>query len=117
MSAQSGQNWSKRSCQHYGQGEGILSEAELKKHQKELGKEWHITCFENKTVLHKRFHFKRYPDILTFVTSVGKVAEEQDHHPDMLVKWGQCDLYFQTHSAGGITLNDIICAHLIEKIA
>lgn len=117
MSSQSEQHWSKRACQHYAQGEGVLSDDELKHYQQELGNEWNITRFEKKTVLHRQFLFKRYQEVLAFVASVGKIAEEQNHHPDMLVKWGQCDLYFQTHSAGGITLNDLICAHLIEKIA
>jgi len=110
-------HWSEKECQHYAEGQGILTLDERQKYLQQLDSEWAITTIKQKDILAKQFKFKHYKDVLAFVARVGEIAEKQDHHPDMLVKWGECDVYFRTHSAKGITLNDVICAYLINKIA
>jgi len=110
-------HWSEKKCLHYAQGQGILTLDERQNYLRELDSEWEITTTSKKDILVRKFKFKQYKDVLAFVARVGNVAEKQDHHPDMLVKWGECDVYFHTHSAKGITLNDVICAYLIDKIA
>lgn len=116
MQNQTKGHWSQQTCQHYAKGKGILSNGEQQRYLLELDDGWEITRFENQMVLSKMFSFKRYNDILSFVAKTGKIAEEQNHHPEMVVKWGVCSVNFQTHSAGGITLNDFICAYLLDKI-
>lgn len=111
------QHWFEQQCQHYAKGQGILSNDELQTYLKELGNDWKKATIKNKHVLQKTFQFERYQDVLAFVACVGEIAENHNHHPDMLVKWGECTITFCTHSAGGITLNDLICARFINKIA
>lgn len=60
--------------------------------------------------IEKEFHFKSYLTGLDFACSVGKVAEEQDHHPDILVKWRRVKLTLSTHSVKGLSENDFIMA-------
>ncbi len=60
--------------------------------------------------LEKEFHFKSYLDGLDFAYSVGKIAEEQDHHPDILIKWRRVRLTLSTHSVKGLSENDFIVA-------
>jgi 4a-hydroxytetrahydrobiopterin dehydratase len=60
--------------------------------------------------IEKEFRFKSYLDGLEFAYSVGKIAEEQDHHPDILVKWRRVKLTLSTHSVKGLSQNDFIVA-------
>jgi 4a-hydroxytetrahydrobiopterin dehydratase len=60
--------------------------------------------------IEKEFHFKSYLDGLEFAYSVGKIAEEQDHHPDILIKWRRVRLTLSTHSVKGLSENDFIVA-------
>ena len=38
------------------------------------------------------------------------IAHAQDHHPELLVGFNACTVSYSTHSRGGLTLNDCICA-------
>ncbi len=60
--------------------------------------------------IEKEFRFKSYLDGLDFAYSVGKIAEEQDHHPDILIKWRRVKLTLSTHSVKGLSENDFIVA-------
>ncbi len=60
--------------------------------------------------IEKEFHFKSYLNGLDFAYSVGKIAEEQDHHPDILIKWRRVKLTLSTHSIKGLSRNDFIVA-------
>ena len=44
----------------------------------------------------------------------ARIAEEQNHHPDIECGWGYARLFFYTHSARALTRNDFICAAKIE---
>ena len=44
------------------------------------------------------------------------VADAEDHHPHLAVDYGRCLVRFNTHSAGGITRNDFICAAKIDAL-
>src|SRR6266852_3434836 len=60
--------------------------------------------------IEKEFHFKSYLGGLDFAYSIGKIAEEQDHHPDILIKWRRVKLTLSTHSVKGLSENDFIVA-------
>jgi 4a-hydroxytetrahydrobiopterin dehydratase len=64
--------------------------------------------------IEKEFSFKSYLDGLNFAYSVGKIAEEQDHHPDILIKWRRVKLTLSTHSVKGLSENDFIVAARAE---
>jgi 4a-hydroxytetrahydrobiopterin dehydratase len=66
--------------------------------------------------LRKSFAFPSYPDTIAFVNAVAWIAQREDHHPDLIVGYGRCDVTWSTHSAGGVTLNDVICAAKIERL-
>lgn len=60
--------------------------------------------------IEKEYTFDSYLRGLDFAYSVGKVAEEQDHHPDILIKWRRVKLILSTHSVKGLSENDFIVA-------
>ena len=71
--------------------------------------------YENDSIT-KQFQFKDFIEALSFVNTVGLVAEKMDHHPDILMfAWNKVKISISTHSAGGVTENDFELAQKIEE--
>ena len=67
-------------------------------------------------VLQREFSFADYTATIAFVNAVAALAEREDHHPDLLVTWGRCTVRWHTHSVGGLSLNDFICAAHVDAL-
>jgi len=61
-------------------------------------------------VLTRCFRFKNYYETIAFVNASAWVSHQQDHHPDLEVCYNRCTVHFTTHSIGGLSQNDFICA-------
>jgi 4a-hydroxytetrahydrobiopterin dehydratase len=79
---------------------------ELKRHM-DLIEEW--TLEEDKQ-LKKSFKFKNFKEALHFVNEIGKVAEEEGHHPDIELGWGKVVIKLMTHKIHGLSEADFILA-------
>ena len=66
--------------------------------------------------LEKTFRFKDFYQTMAFVNAVAYIANQQDHHPDLEVTYSRCRVVWSTHSAGGLTRNDFICAARIDAL-
>lgn len=66
--------------------------------------------------LQKTYRFPDYYRTIAFVNAVAWIANQQDHHPDLDVRYNRCGVTFSTHDAGGITLNDLICAARVDSL-
>ena len=66
--------------------------------------------------IEKRFDFPDYHRTIAFVNAVAWIAHREDHHPDLLVSYGHCTARFNTHSVGGISINDFICAAKLDAL-
>lgn len=64
----------------------------------------------------KTFSFKNYHQTMAFVNASAWVSHSEDHHPDMRVHFNKCVVAYSTHDAGGITLNDFICAAKLDAL-
>ena len=64
----------------------------------------------------KAFEFDEFMSGIGFVEKVAEVAERQEHHPDIHVRYTTVTLSIQTHSEGGVTRWDLDLAEAIEKI-
>jgi 4a-hydroxytetrahydrobiopterin dehydratase len=62
----------------------------------------------------KIFPFKNYHETMAFVNMVAWIAHREDHHPDMTVGYNKCRVEYSTHSVGGLSENDFICAAKVE---
>ena len=67
-------------------------------------------------VIAKSWSFKNYHETMAFVNAVAWVAHREDHHPDMSVGYNRCRVEFSTHSIGGISENDFICAAKVDAL-
>ena len=70
----------------------------------------------NEHHLHKTYTFPDFAQALAFVNRVGEVAEQQGHHPDILLTWGKVEITIWTHKIDGLTESDFILAAKIEKL-
>lgn len=67
--------------------------------------------------LRKSFKCDDFTHAMDFVVRVGELAEENDHHPDIDIRYDTVSLTLSTHSEGGITDKDIALAKAIEELA
>lgn len=89
----------------------LLPESEIKSRLKAL-KGWK----GEGDFITKTFEFGNFMDGIQFIDRIAKVAEEEQHHPDIHVKYTTIKLSIQTHSAGGVTKRDFDLAASIERI-
>jgi 4a-hydroxytetrahydrobiopterin dehydratase len=54
---------------------------------------------------------------IRLVDAVAVIADELDHHPDIDIRWTTVTFRLSTHSAGGITRNDVELAKRIDAVA
>ncbi|HVQ05233.1 MAG TPA: 4a-hydroxytetrahydrobiopterin dehydratase [Burkholderiaceae bacterium] len=66
--------------------------------------------------IERDFKFDDFRLTMAFVNAVAGVADAEDHHPHLAVDYGHCLVRWSTHSAGGITRNDFICAAKVDVL-
>ncbi len=64
--------------------------------------------------IRRSFKFKDFSEAFAFMTRVALAAEQADHHPDWSNSWNKVDIALSTHSAGGVTGNDVALAKKID---
>ena len=90
--------------------------SEIHKYQKKIDG-WNVSEEKNEIFfLKKKFTFKNFLDSQKFVNNVGKISEEEGHHPDILFGWGYAEIKITTHAIEGLSENDFILAAKIDKI-
>ncbi len=62
------------------------------------------------------FKFKNYYETMAFVNALAWIAHREDHHPDLEVGYNRVLVRFSTHSIGGLSENDFICAAKIDAL-
>jgi len=66
--------------------------------------------------IQKRYEFPDFHRTIAFVNALAWIANAEDHHPDLLASYGHCTVRFNTHSVGGISINDFICAAKVDAL-
>ena len=66
--------------------------------------------------MRRSFRFKNYYQTIAFVNALAWIAHREDHHPDLEVGYSRCTVNFSTHSVGGLSENDFICAVRIDSL-
>ena len=60
--------------------------------------------------IQKDFRFKSYLAGLDFAYSLGKIAEKENHHPDLFIGWRRVRVILSTHAIKGLSQNDFVMA-------
>ena len=89
----------------------LLTESQIRRELEKLDG-WKL----ERKFLAKTFSFGTFMEGLDFVRAVALVAESQEHHPDIGIRYTQVKLSVQTHSEGGITAWDVELALAIDRL-
>ncbi len=89
-----------------------LKGAELRQILQEVP-QWQVI---NEHHVTRTFTFPDFKQALAFVNRVGEVAEQQGHHPDILLTWGKAEITMWTHKIDGLTRSDLIMAAKIDQL-
>ena len=104
---------SKRECVPCKGGVPPLEGKEIESLQGQLGGGWEVIEDHH---LDKLFSFLNFRKALDFTNKVGELAEQQGHHPDILISWGRVRITLWTHKIDGLTESDFILAAKIDRL-
>lgn len=76
--------------------------------------EWKVV---NEHHITRAYAFPDFKQALEFVNRVGALAEEQGHHPDILLTWGHAEVTLWTHKINGLTESDFVMAAKIDRLS
>jgi len=102
----------KKTCVPCKGGVPPLKGADLQNFLKQLSK-WRVIEEHH---LEKEYDFSDFASALAFVQRVGELAEQQGHHPDILLRWGKVKITIWTHKIDGLTESDFILAAKIDEL-
>jgi 4a-hydroxytetrahydrobiopterin dehydratase len=66
--------------------------------------------------IEKTYRFDNFLKTMAFVNALAYIAEQQDHHPELLVSYGSCSVRFNTHDVQGVSRSDFECAALVDAL-
>ena len=67
--------------------------------------------------LFREFEFSSYAHGVIFASSCGHLADQLNHHPDILISYQRVSVSLITHDSGGLTSYDLEMARRIQAIA
>ena len=70
---------------------------------------------DNNHHLLKQFRLKNFAQALDLVNRIGAIAEEQNHHPDILLAWGKVEVKIWTHKINGLIESDFVFAAKCDR--
>ena len=76
--------------------------------------DWHLDA--EAQAIERQFKFPDFHHTMAFVNAIAWIAHREDHHPDLQIGYNRCTVRFSTHSVGGLSLNDFICAAHIDAL-
>lgn len=78
--------------------------------------DWQPVSNDSVLQLTREFKFNDYVSSLSFTNAIANLAEEEDHHPAILLEWGKVQVTWWTHKIGGLHKNDFIAAAKTDLI-
>jgi len=78
--------------------------------------DWQPITTESVLKLNKAFNFENYAEAISFTNKIAELAEEEDHHPAILLEWGRVEVTWWTHKIGGLHKNDFIAAAKTDQL-
>ncbi|ARN84466.1 4a-hydroxytetrahydrobiopterin dehydratase [Candidatus Nucleicultrix amoebiphila] len=86
---------------------------DIKHYMTEIDSEWQVN---EKGHLVRQYKFKNFKEALDFANKIGKLAEEEGHHPNLIVGWGRCTIELWSHNIKGLSKNDFILSSKIDAL-
>ena len=78
--------------------------------------QWRIGAERGGTIT-RDFVFADFVQAFGFMTQVALLAEKRNHHPEWSNVYNRVSITLSTHDAGGLSMNDIELARLIDQLS
>ncbi len=91
----------------------LLTSDEILVFKGKLQPDWII--FEDKK-LQKEFQFNDVIDVIAFVNKIDFIAEKENHHPDISIRYRSVVIEISTHSINRLSELDFILASKIDQL-
>lgn len=78
--------------------------------------DWEVLETDGIKRLHRSFEFDGWMPAVRFVDAVAQAAEDNDHHPNIVLEWGKVTITWYTHKIRGLHRNDFIMAAKTDTI-
>jgi 4a-hydroxytetrahydrobiopterin dehydratase len=102
-----------RHCRELPQGTAALTASEVSRLLAEVPG-WALEPDHKKIA--RSYEFSNFHQTMEFVNALAYVVHREDHHPDLEVSYKRCRVVFWTHTVGGLSDNDFICAARINAL-
>jgi 4a-hydroxytetrahydrobiopterin dehydratase len=103
-----------RKCTACAPGTPPLAPSRMAELHAQLAPGWRVT--EDGLALRRAYGFADFYETMAFVNALAWIANAEDHHPDLEVGYNYCRVTFATHSIGGLSENDFICAAKVDAL-
>jgi len=90
-----------------------LTDNEYAEYLAELGSAWEVVDDHH---LEATYEFDDFADALAFTNGIGELAEEEWHHPDIHLSWGEVGVEMWSHDIGGLHESDFVMAARMDRI-
>jgi 4a-hydroxytetrahydrobiopterin dehydratase len=99
-------------CYSFGVMAELIKADQLKIRLKKIP-EWEL----EKKHIERTFEFDDFTESIDFVNAVAEVSEDEEHHPDIDIRYNKVRLVLSTHSKGGLTDLDFQLAERIDTLS
>lgn len=103
-----------RHCAACAHGTAPLDSTQAANLLRHLHSDWQLSADGH--VISRDYHFSNFHQTMAFVNALAWIAHSEDHHPDLEVGYRHCLVRYSTHSIGGLSENDFICAAHIDAL-
>jgi 4a-hydroxytetrahydrobiopterin dehydratase len=86
---------------------------DLAEHRKQLGEGWNVIGEHH---MEKEFKREDWREAADLTRAIADLAEQEDHHPDVLLSYGKVKVTLWTHKINGLSQNDFILAAKIDRL-
>ena len=91
-----------------------LNAAEIARLQPQVAS-WQVSDIDGILQLQRRFPMANFVAAMGFATLITEIAEANDHHPKLVLKYDSVTVSWWSHSIAGLHLNDFAAAAKTDK--
>lgn len=102
-------------CQPLPPDARALLEAEARTEMRHL-QGWDLVQHEGQWQLQKVYPTANFLQSLALAQRIARLAEAENHHPEIEIAWGRCTVRWWTHRLGGVHTNDVRMAAATDEL-
>ena len=107
---------SKATCESCNENAPVLSQKEIQELLLKIPS-WIVSEEDGIKRLICSFAFLSYQESVIFMNKVALLAEQEDHHPEIILEWGKVTVIWWSHKIKGLHMNDFICASKTDVLS